>query len=237
MKVDEVKRFFNRTDLYLHKRYGIMLRRDLIKELTSSHSFKNVLDIGCGDGSLVLDFVEDADHVSLIDLSDNMLSLAKLNIESSLQNKIPEVKYFNSDFISFETTRKFDLILLVGVLAHIPDLDSVFKKLRNLVNEDGRIIIQYSDASHFMIKIRHMLHSMYSKYSLNLIKGKLILELCLENDFLIVATTRFNFPFFGMRFLSDTALYRFQHWLVRQNWLSFLLSDAMIVLKRNPSKL
>jgi 2-polyprenyl-3-methyl-5-hydroxy-6-metoxy-1,4-benzoquinol methylase len=226
-----VKEFFDQTGLYLHKRFGIQLRRKIINDLIPALSYQNVMDVGCGDGTLVLDRVEKAKSVWMIDLSANMLDLAKKNIEVTFPNEAKKVKYYHGDFTSFKKEEHFDIILLIGVLAHVPDLDSVFVKLKDLLKPDGIVVIQYSDSSNLMIQLRQLLRKVSSTHTLNKISHNTIRRLCDENNFFVVAKKKFNFPFFGMKFLSDTALYRFQYWLMNQRWPSFLLSDRILVLK------
>ena len=48
---------------------------------------------------------------------------------------------FNCDVLLIPSTKKFDLILCTEVLEHIPDPVSVFKKLNELVSDNGYIII------------------------------------------------------------------------------------------------
>ncbi len=229
----EVREFFNQTGLYLHKRFGILLRRQIIKNLVSGYSFKNILDVGCGDGSLVLDFINEAEHISMIDLSENMLSLAKLNIESNFPAKKSFVEYHNLDFGSFDRTSQYDLILIVGVLAHVPDIELVFAKLNDLVTPEGTVIIQYSDSSNWLIRARRWWHNKKMNYTLNEINEKVIINLCSKYDLTIQSEIRFNFPFFGMKYFSDKTLYKLQYWLVGKKWISFLLSDVMIVINRS----
>jgi 2-polyprenyl-3-methyl-5-hydroxy-6-metoxy-1,4-benzoquinol methylase len=226
-----VKEFFDQTGLYLHKRFGIQLRRKIINDLIPALSYENVMDVGCGDGTLVLDRVEKAKNVWMIDLSANMLDLAKKNIEVTFRNEAKKVKYYHGDFTSFKEEEYFDIILLIGVLAHVPDLDSVFVKLKDLLKPDGIVVIQYSDSNNLMIQLRQLLRKASATYKLNILNQDVIMRLCNENNFFIIAQKKFNFPFFGMKYLSDATLYVFQQWLMNQRLFSFLLSDRILVLK------
>ena len=80
--------------------------------------------------------------------------------------------------------------------------------------------------------MRQWLHRTSSQYALNQINEKVLVNLCDKNHLSIVDQKRFNFPFFGMKYLNDRTLYKFQYWLFRQRGLSFLLSDVILVLKR-----
>jgi 2-polyprenyl-3-methyl-5-hydroxy-6-metoxy-1,4-benzoquinol methylase len=227
-----VKDFFDQTGLYLHKRFGIQLRREIIKKLVPATAYKRVLDVGCGDGTLSLDFIEKADHVAMIDLSDNMLILARQNIRYHFPEEDNKIIYFNGDFISFEENNPFDLILLIGVLAHVPDIGETFMKVSSLLKPNGVVVIQFSDSNHLLIRLRLWLHRRKSKYELNKITKGNLEVIYNQNNLKCIGEKKFNFPFFGMKYFSDRSLLTFQHWMMKKKWLSFLLSDVILILEK-----
>ncbi len=227
-----VKDFFDQTGLYLHKRFGIQLRREIIKELISDTTYKRVLDIGCGDGTLSLDFIGNADHVTMIDLSENMLILARQNIKHHFPLRASKVHYFNGDFLSFKESNSFDLILLIGVLAHVPNIGETFEKIDSLLKPNRVVVIQFSDSNHLLIRLRLWMHRRKSKYELNRITKTNLEAFYTQNNLECIAETKYNFPFFGMKYFSDESLLAFQHWIMNRRWLSFLLSDVILVLKK-----
>ena len=234
MKVEKqgVKDFFDQTGVYLHKRFGIQLRREIIKELVPVTTYKRVLDIGCGDGTLSLDFIEKADHVAMIDLSENMLMLARQNIKYHFPLEENKTHYFNGDFISFKESNPFDLILLIGVLAHVTNIGETFEKVGSLLKPNGVVVIQFSESNHLLIRLRFRMHRRKSKYELNRITKTNLVTFYTQNNLECIAEKRYNFPFFGMKYFSDGSLFAFQHWIMNKRWLSFLLSDVILVLKK-----
>lgn len=227
-----VKDFFDQTGLYLHKRFGIQLRREIIQKLVPAATYKRILDIGCGDGTLALDFVEKADQVTLIDLSENMLILARQNIKYHFPEEENKVHYFNGDFICFNENDRFDLILLIGVLAHVPNIGETFVKVSSLLKQNSVVVIQFSDSNHLLIRLRLWLHRRKSKYELNEITKSSLEIFYKQNDLECIAEKKFNFPFFGMKYFNDRSLLTFQQWIMGKRWLSFLFSDVILVLKR-----
>lgn len=71
-------------------------------------NFKNILDIGCGQGDL-LNFINKNTEIDYtgIDVSDKMISKCVL--------KFPKNKFFNTSFLDFKIDKTFDVILAIGV--------------------------------------------------------------------------------------------------------------------------
>jgi SAM-dependent methyltransferase len=65
---------------------------------------KNVLELGCGTGS-ILKHLQDAYQVSGLDVSGKMLSIAR--------KKVPRSKLFRQDMVNFRIEGRFDVIICV----------------------------------------------------------------------------------------------------------------------------
>lgn len=224
--VEDVKSFFNVPDNYLHKRFGIRLRKDLLQKLVPKKSYKTLLDVGCGDGSLSIDFLSTCDSASLIDVSSSMLKLAQSNIErAGFRNKI---NFIEGDFLQTSFANKFELVLLVGVLAHVPDVEKVFSKLQDIVAEKGIVAVQFTDSNNFFLKFKRASH----QYNLNQTSYALIETLIARYGFKIRDTRRYMIPFPGMRLFSDGFLYNLQRAILSLRFLAMFTSDYMIVIEK-----
>ena len=72
-----IKRAFEQPQWYLTKTaYNIKVRIETIKEFVNGQSPKNILDIGCGDGSLSLHLLTTDNHITLLDRSKRMMEIA-----------------------------------------------------------------------------------------------------------------------------------------------------------------
>lgn len=108
-----------------------------LRDILATISFESCLEIGCGTGKNTEWLVQRSQHITAIDLSEEMLSKAKQKIQT---DKI--------DFISFDinndwnfSDRTYDLISFSLVLEHIENLDHIFKEVYKKLNEGGYVYI------------------------------------------------------------------------------------------------
>src|SRR6185312_2389003 len=96
-------------------------------------SFSNVLEIGCGIGKNTVWFAEKAESVTAVDLSEEMLAIAKQKIKS------PKVNFLQADILqpwAFAASQ-YDLITFSLVLEHIENLEPVFEKVSSALSLNG----------------------------------------------------------------------------------------------------
>ncbi|HCA41805.1 MAG TPA: hypothetical protein DEP28_00975 [Bacteroidetes bacterium] len=129
---------------YNGKDYNEKSNYPLLKEIFAINSqrkieilkFKNsgsLLDVGCGSG-LFLKSVSDVFNVSGIDVSKKSINFAREEFGLDVSNKSLD------DLIS--DGKKFDIITLWHVLEHFNNPVEDLKKIRNLLNENGVLIIE-----------------------------------------------------------------------------------------------
>ncbi|PIN93375.1 hypothetical protein COU54_03180 [Candidatus Pacearchaeota archaeon CG10_big_fil_rev_8_21_14_0_10_31_24] len=113
--------------------------QNLFKEIISlSNLEKNssILDIGCGTGKSTLPFVKKGYDVIGIDISDNMLNIAR-RLSSGYKN----IKYKKNSFESINLPENhFDLII-IGTAVHWLNPKIAYKKAYNLIKPRGYISI------------------------------------------------------------------------------------------------
>jgi ubiquinone/menaquinone biosynthesis C-methylase UbiE len=113
------------------------LEASALNNILSIISFSTVLEIGCGTGKNTEWLLQKAEHITAVDLSEEMLSKAKEKIHS------PDVEFLLAD-INNEwdfTEKTFDLISFSLVLEHIENLDHIFKEVFKKLNEGGYVYI------------------------------------------------------------------------------------------------
>jgi len=101
-------------------------------------TFEHCLEIGCGTGKNTEWLITQANKVLAVDLSEEMLSKAKQKINAS------NVTFVQADITqdwSFTNGHQFDLATFSLVLEHIEDLESIFKKLNQVIQTNGIVYI------------------------------------------------------------------------------------------------
>jgi predicted TPR repeat methyltransferase len=151
-RIAEVKALFEDAQWYLTNRnYHVRVRVDVVQEFLAGEQFERILDIGCGDGSISAPFLRADRRLTLLDLSNPMLDIARSRVPAELA---ANVETFNGDFMRVELgTRRYDLIICVGVMAYIQDKKAFVEKLASLLNPNGKLITECTDGKHFMSRL------------------------------------------------------------------------------------
>src|SRR5579863_8950222 len=142
-KAKAVRRFFDRTDRYLANNINIEIRRKVVRDLVGDIRNSRILDLGCGDGSISQQFLASSISLTLVDTSQNMLEAARSQTPSELRTN---VEYVNEDSSRYQSPSKYDLVLCLGLLAHVDSVESAIRNIAELLKADGRCVLQITDA-------------------------------------------------------------------------------------------
>ena len=97
----------------------------------------SILDIGCGGGLLCEPLSRLGAQMTGIDASQNNIKIAQLHA-----NKMNlKIKYFNSSPEKLKFKNKFDVILGMEVVEHVPNVDLFIDACSKLVKKDGIMFI------------------------------------------------------------------------------------------------
>ena len=210
----EVSKFFNETDNYLHKTFGVRVRSKIVNELLGNISNKNILDVGCGNGLISLKYAK-VNKLTLIDISDKMLGLAKANAQLM---GIDSIDYHKGSIEDFDPSKKYDVIIVIGILSHLKSIRSTIVKLKKILSKDGDIIIQFSDYNSMITKMNIYLSK--RKYAIKrLTKDKMlqIIDFC---GFDLKSEIQYSILFPGMGRLPDKVLYHITMLTYQNSFLS-----------------
>jgi ubiquinone/menaquinone biosynthesis C-methylase UbiE len=113
------------------------LESTAIRQMLSSFSFKNCLEIGCGTGKNTSFLSEKGHTITAVDFSEAMLALAKEKIQSS------KVNFIQADITKdwHFATILYDLISFSLVLEHIENIDAIFEKTSLTLCAGGYIYV------------------------------------------------------------------------------------------------
>lgn len=124
-------------------RTGLNLRHYLLFDHIKKSGLKrdhSILEIGCGIGTftkLLLGYVKRNGSVLGVDISPTNVAIATKELGAS------NADFLVSDMTDFNIDRKFDYIVMLDVLEHIPidQHDSLFKIFRSHLNNKGSIFL------------------------------------------------------------------------------------------------
>lgn len=205
-KAKEVRAFFEQPEVYLTYDYNLHLRLDTIREFIGDEHFNSVLDMPCGTGDLSIPLLNQFGDLTMIDFSENMIAHAAKQIP---ENAADKVRLVRSDFYaySFEEQR-FDLILAVGILAHIDDPMKFLMRIGRLVKPGGKLIVQNTNYAAPYTKLIRMYHGVKrmlgkSTYKLNWVKEKDVIRTLKNEGFEMRRSFRYHQSWLGFSHLMS----------------------------------
>ena len=138
-----------------------------LKEITKD---KIVLDVGCNSGFVLLEMENNYKAAIGIDYNVNLINSAKLVKEYF---NVKNIDFICDDFLECENLRyqKFDIILSLANHSTfdkgISDTEKYFKKVFNLLNENGTLIFESHHPQYESIeKFNDIKNHLLTKYSL-----------------------------------------------------------------------
>jgi len=142
------------------------LERENILNYLESNS--NVLEIGCGDASHTIEYAQNVNHITAIDLSENLLKLAEKNrLESGAKNiELHQLSVL--DLKEFFKNRQFDIIISQRCLINLSQWEyqkEALYQIHHLLKKEGLLLMteSFNDEMKTLNKER-------TKYNLNPIK-------------------------------------------------------------------
>lgn len=103
------------------------------------HSGEDVLEIGVGTGTDLVQFAKNGARVSGIDLTDNAIEITKRNLEQR-NFSYAELTTGDAEDLAFDD-ESFDLVYSFGVLHHTPRTDTAIEEIHRVLKEEGKAII------------------------------------------------------------------------------------------------
>ena len=94
-----------------------------------------VLDVACGTGVLFPDYKKLGADVTGIDISPEMVKIAK--------EKFPEAEVVCGDVLDFSFSEKFDAVMIYNAFPHFAEPGKLIEKLSLLLKGSGRISIAH----------------------------------------------------------------------------------------------
>jgi 2-polyprenyl-3-methyl-5-hydroxy-6-metoxy-1,4-benzoquinol methylase len=228
---ERVSRYFGESRNYLDiRRYIIEIRQASVREFLGDRIPRRILDVGCGDGSISIPLLNDRNRLTLLDVSENMLARAMSQVNPALQQNVETI---HQEFLSAALEPgSYDLIVCIGVLAHVTNPELVISKLVSLLRPGALLILECTDSDNFTNQLPvwigriSRIFRTNDAYHTRLNSAKDVIETSKTEGLRLVSLYRYNqaLPLMG-RIFSQNALRRIALWIFgttknnRNTWL------------------
>jgi SAM-dependent methyltransferase len=225
---EKVGQFFGRGSSYLEKDFGLRVRAAVVRDFVGDVSGVDILDVGCGDGSISRQFWTRHNCLTLFDISPAMLELAR---GAAMLGAACELEFLQGDFLTHPFTRTFDLIICLGVLAHVTSAPNAVRVLGSLLKPGGRCIIQFTDHGRFTSRMlglyQFWLAQRRNGYQVNRMSFREVASWARGAGLELVRFQRCGLPLPGMGRLPNELLYMFEMHTIRSRLLSRLATGVI----------
>ncbi len=132
------EKMFNKSYPYRSSKSKLVMSlfKELSKKIKRKFKPKNILEIGCNDGTFASNF-----NKKIITCIEPCEDVA---IEAKKKGLNVYVKYFDNSLVEIllKNNKKFDVIFSANTITHISDYDSVFSNLSQILSDTGTLIIE-----------------------------------------------------------------------------------------------
>jgi ubiquinone/menaquinone biosynthesis C-methylase UbiE len=195
-----------------------------------------LLDCAAGSGEITCALLKSGrfSHATIVDISLAMLQSAKELLTSEITSA--ELEFIHSDLFNFKPSdSRFDLVLCLGLIAHVGQLDVLLPHLKSMLTPGGRIILQTTFADHPGARIVRALTARRELaqrgYRISWFSQRDIIDACRRAGLRIVDMRRHSLGIpFGDRFWPWA---NFQLETHLQKWASRHGADAIYLLGQN----
>ncbi len=222
-----VRAFFD-AQSYLQRNPIIPIRAAIVNELLADVVDAQVLDLGCGDGSISRPLLARGNQLTLVDFSPRMLESARAATPSG-----SPVQFVHSDIMTFTPERAYDVVICVGVLAHVPSVAGALTQIRRALRPGGRAIIQITDDTSALGRLLNLYYSIRrsrsSDYRLNVITRAELLDQSRHNDLTEVSMRRYGALIPGLGHLPRGWEEGIEHAFATRRRLSTVAAELIVL--------
>lgn len=219
MNTNEVKAFFEKTEHYLTYNYNLRIRMETVGYFIGNTRYEAVLDMPCGTGDISAPYVDQFGQLTLMDFSENMIATARSRFSDDkgvlMEKAQHKLEFIHGDFYAHDFGEsRYDLVMNIGILAHIRDPWTFLEQSMALVKPGGTFILQSTDSRHWFAKLIFAYLGLrrlagIDKYALNKIPERELLPKVQGGGFELVKSFRYNQSFLGFsRLFSNELKYK-----------------------------
>lgn len=212
INIDDVRTVFENAPRYFKARsLDVEIRRATVSAFAANLTYTNILDIGCGDGSISLPLLNGKTKLTLLDLSASMLQRAAMQMPGE---EAPNVQLHHADFNSTSLAcSAYDLIICVGVMAHVSSAEGVLAKIRTAMAPGAHLILEFTDSRHPIGSLNRAIGWVQeriapARYQTNRLTYRTVAALLRQNDLEVCALYRYSTVPGAERILTQNVLAR-----------------------------
>lgn len=142
---NRIVKAYIKKDLYIPSRIARKYRLIRTLECSGVKSCESLLELGCGGGFSAVYLDGFYKKYTGIDYSDSLITYARE------KHNFKNIVYINENIKTFSPDEKYDVILMIGVLHHIDDVDEALKRIIKWLNPGGVLVTNEPHRSNLLI--------------------------------------------------------------------------------------
>ena len=128
------------------KKHSFYVRQNFLLAMYRNHVYrigrflvgKSVLEVGSNKGTLFKKYFRSVKSHMLLEPNEHFREAYE-----RLARKYDRLRYEINDFKNFQSTEKFDTVLMIAVIAHIKwESRAIFERIDSLLNPGGTLVIE-----------------------------------------------------------------------------------------------
>lgn len=112
-----------------------------IRKIINESNLSNVVEVGCGTGSLLFEYIDKADRCTVIEISSTALDYVKNKLN---ENQKQKVTFRHESVQTIHNHQRYSCVIVNSVVQYLPSIHSLITTLMQLVSatqSNGTIII------------------------------------------------------------------------------------------------
>lgn len=140
------------------RNYYVIGRSDvelILGKVASLNNLKNVLELGCGNGTYSKVLAGNADSLLATDISDEMVKASENRLKTYANVKVEKADCFNLPY----PANSFDTVFMANLIHIIPNPDNAIQECKRALKKEGHLfVISYTQKG---MRFRHKLGMVY----------------------------------------------------------------------------